>query len=92
MAYAIRGCSVCGGEGTVLVGAEYNQATGRLVQTWEGCPTCHGQGILPMFLYEPPRKRDVRAMDEDRLVWLAWSGSAREKHLAERELRRRSGR
>jgi hypothetical protein len=41
----------------MLVGAEYDFATGELVQEVGGCPTCTGSGAVPVYLYVKPRRR-----------------------------------
>jgi len=76
----------------VLVEATYDYRTGQLVQEVADCPTCHGRGRVPLFLYSEPAprtQRDVRGLTEGRLLFLCWHGTAKEKALAERELRRR---
>ncbi len=95
MVSEIRACQGCDGHGMVLVEAAYDYKTGQLVQEVADCPTCHGRGRVPLFLYSEPAprtQRDVRGLTEGRLLFLCWHGTAKEKALAERELRRREAR
>ncbi len=87
-----RLCEGCGGVGIVQLDASYHFLTGRLVQEVADCPTCHGRGRVPLFLYaeHPPRsQRDARGLAEGRLLYLCWHGTSKQKLIAERELRRR---
>jgi len=47
--------------------------------------------VVWAFVYPQVRKADVRRMAENRLLFLAWNGTARERLMAEKELRRREG-
>jgi len=59
---------------------------------WTRCQHCNGSGVVWAFVYPQVRKADVRKLAENRLLFLAWNGTARERLMAEKEPRRREGR
>ena len=86
--FEVRECRSCFGCGEVLLDAEYDPASGELVQVLAPCPVCRGVGSVSAYLYAKP---DVRRLGEAELVRIAWNGTARERVYAEKELRRRQG-
>jgi hypothetical protein len=89
-----RPCRACEGVGFVVLDASYDYKTGELVKELGECLVCKGFGSVPLFLYKPQattRKPNLRKLDDEAVWRLCWCGSAREKHEAEKELRRREG-
>jgi hypothetical protein len=91
VSYELRECSGCDGAGFVVVDAEYDPKSGQLVQTIEDCATCRGVGSVPLFVYAPLTRGRARKAQTASLVWAAWNGDAKERKIAEKELRRRDG-
>ena len=87
--YEERECRSCYGCGYVLLDAQYDYTSGELVQEETPCLICKGEGRVSVYLYAKPSLR--RAAVES-VVWLAWNGNAKERRLAEKELRRQEGR
>jgi hypothetical protein len=83
-----RTCRSCYGAGEVVADAILNEETGELVEVIAWCPICKGAGVVPVEVYG---RSDVRRLHANELQFLAWGGTAREKGLAEKELRRREG-
>ncbi len=84
--YEDRPCRSCGGLREVLVEASYDSTTGELVQVLSPSPICHGRGTLSVFVYQQP---DLRRLADGEVMFLCWNGTAREKVMAEKEMRRR---
>ena len=81
-----RPCRSCFGAGEVLIDADYNPSTGELIQYLGPCSICAGRGTVTVMLYAEP---DLRRMADGEILFLCWNGTAREKAMAEKEMRRR---
>jgi hypothetical protein len=86
MAHELRTCGWCFGAG------RYAHAAGPMERpVVVVCERCGGMGKTWAFLYADATRATVRRMAEEEVVRLCWTGTAKEKVLAEKELRRRNG-